>query len=398
MKFSDRTAFAIQQNELEKARQARLSQGLPVLNASESNPTRTGLLHEADELAQALANPQNRIYIPDPKGMLSARKAVAEHFQKKGRTAQPDRLFLCASTSEAYAYLFKVLCDFGDAVLVPRPGYPLFDHLSMLEGVESIGYRLEYHHPGGWRVDLDSLEAILKQDTEHRIKAIVVINPNNPTGSYIHPEERVGIERLCLRYGLAIIADEVFFDFSLKNTSEFQSFYDAGAVLTFVLDGFSKRLCLPQMKLGWILVNGPDAEVAQAIERLEIISDSFLSAGTPIQNAAAALLDKEESFQRLVKDRINAIMAVYKKLFEYPDSPYRLLTCEGGWTALLQCPRYESEQNLSLGLLQDTGIFLFPGYFFDMEHEAFFAFSLILEPEKACEAGKALLAYFRTLE
>lgn len=398
MKFSKRTAFAIQQNELEKARQARLLQGLPVLNASESNPTKTGLLHEADELARALANPQNRVYIPDPKGMLSARKAVAEHLQKKGRAAQQDRLFLCASTSEAYAYLFKLLCDFGDAVLVPRPGYPLFDHLSMLEGVEAVGYRLEYYHPGGWRVDLDSLEAALLQDTERRIKAIVVINPNNPTGSYIHREERAAIERLCARYNLAIIADEVFFDFSLEKTSEFQSFSNAGAVLTFVLDGFSKRLCLPQMKLGWIQVSGPEAEVVQAIERLEIISDSFLSAGTPIQNAAAALLDEEERFQQLVRERIKTVMTVYRTMFEYPGSPYRLLTCEGGWTALLQCPRYESEKNLSLGLLQDMGIFLFPGYFFDMEHEAFFALSLILEPEKAAEAGKALLEYFRTLE
>lgn len=375
-----------------------MRQGLPILNASESNPTKTGLLHDAEELYKALENPQNCFYVPDPKGMLSARRVVADNLKKKGHSAKPERLFLCSSTSEAYAYLFKLLCDFGDAVLVPRPGYPLFDHLSMLEGVEAIGYRLEYHHPAGWRIDFDSLEATLKQDTSKRIKAIVVINPNNPTGSYIHSKERAAIEALCSAYNLALIADEVFFDFNLAETDAFQSFYQTDSVLTFVLDGFSKRLCLPQMKLGWIQVNGPESEVIQAVERLEIISDSFLSAGTPVQNAAASLLAAEEFFQNKVQSRIRSVMNEYKRIFEYPGAPFRLLTCEGGWTALVQCPRFEPEKELALALLRDKGIFLFPGYFFDMEHEAFFAFSLILEPEKAREAGTAFVDFFQSFD
>jgi len=400
MIFSRRIDFSASRNGLDLERGERLRQGLAVFDLSQSNPTRTGFEHPAEELAAALSARENSRYSPDPKGLESARSAIVAHLSRSGKAVDHNRLLLCASTSEAYSYLFKLLCDPGDAILVPKPGYPLFDHLASLESVRALGYRLEYDHPAGWSVDLHYIQRVLESPEGCRVKAIVLINPNNPTGSYLHESELEAIQELCRRHSLAIISDEVFYGYELEPREGRVSLLaqslapKATPVLTFVLDGLSKRLCLPQMKLGWIAVSGPKDEVARVMGALELISDAFLSAGTPIMNGVGMLLEKEEEIRSKVKRRMLTNLGIYRELLEYEGSPHRILACEGGWTALVQSPRFADEEELARGLLREEGLYVHPGFFFDMEKEAYFAFSLIVKPEDAEAAARKYRAFF----
>lgn len=375
-------------------RSEHIRQGLPIFDLSQSNPTKTGFGHGATELEQAFSSERNSLYSPDPKGLAKGRADIAAHLSRSGKGVDEDHIFLCASTSEAYSYLFKLLCDPGDAVLVPRPGYPLFDHLAALESVRALGYRLEYSHPSGWSVDLASMRELLEGSGGERVKAIVLINPNNPTGSYLREKERAAIVELCRVHSLAIIADEVFHGYELEPREGRASLLGAEEVLTFVLDGLSKRLCLPQMKLGWISVSGPGKEVSAAIGALELISDAFLSAGTPIMNGVGKLLSREGEIVRAVRERMRTVLGLYRGILDYEGSPHRILACEGGWTALVQSPRFLDEETLARGLLHDEGLYVHPGFFFDMEKEAYFAFSLIIRPEDAMSAAMKYKAYF----
>lgn len=405
MKFSTRIDFSASRNCLDLERARRVREGLPIFDLSQSNPTKTGLLFSPETLVEAFASTSNSRYMPDPRGLADAREAIASLLvaEAKVRDANvgidPAHLLLCASTSEAYSCLFKLLCDPGDAVLVPRPGYPLFEHLAALESVQAIGYRLEYRHPAGWSIDIEALEDSLAQQAAscapgRRIKAIVLINPNNPTGSYVHAQELSAIVGLCRRHDLALIADEVFHGYGLEPGTERISCLGLDAVPTFTLDGFSKRLCLPQAKLGWIHASGPSGSADASIAALELISDTFLSAGTPVMNAARSLLAAGPALADKVRARMREVLAVYREILEGENSPHRILACEGGWTVLVQSPAYEREESLALGLLRDEGIFVHPGYFFDMEREAFFAFSLILEPQEARMAAERYRAFF----
>ena len=317
-------------NELSRLKSALLAKGMDLLDLSESNPTRVGLPSLFDPYGEALdplGGSAKRLYSPDPRGLHSAREALSRFYGRgsveAGRppaAVGPDRFFLCASTSEAYGWLFKLLCDPGDSVLVPRPGYPLFDYLAGLEAVEALPYRLEYAHPRGWSIDLDSLEYGLRSG---RARALVLINPNNPTGSYLAAQERAAILELCARQGVAIIADEVFFGYPVEAPAR-SSFIGEEGVLVFVLDGLSKLLGLPQAKLGWIACSGPAPELAEAMGRLEIIADSYLSAGTPIMAALPGLLERESSFGAPVRARIAANMAALRSILEGADlSPPR---------------------------------------------------------------------------
>jgi aspartate/methionine/tyrosine aminotransferase len=370
-----------------------------IFELSESNPTRVGLVQEPESLARAFSAKENTLYRPSPRGLVQAREAIAAHLgsiakRETAFTVNPESLILCASTSEAYSYLFKLLCDPGDAVLVPRPGYPLFDHLAALEGVKTLGYPLEYFSGTGWRMDLDRLESLLGTDGEKRIRAIVLINPNNPTGSYITEGEKQAVGRMCESHGLSLIVDEVFNPYRLEPCEKTFSFYGFDQVLTFVLDGFSKRLCLPQVKLGWISVSGPGEEKEAALQGLDLISDTYLSAGTPVMNAAGTLLEGEGEILGKVLDRCRKNLDSYREILEYPGSPHQVLRCEGGWTALVRSPRFDSEEELALGLLRKKGLAVQPGHFFDMDQEAFFAFSLILRPEDARWAASEYADFF----
>ncbi len=395
MRFASRLSWPVPDNSLAALRSWRQSRGLPVLDFSESNPTLVGFFPSRLDL---LSDPDNASYEPDPKGSRRAREALAGDYAARLGRPSPriEDLFLCASTSEAYGWLFKLLCDPGEAILVPKPGYPLFDYLAGLEAVEARPYRLDYAHPRGWSIDIDSVRKAVEGG---RAKAIVIINPNNPTGSYIRRKEREALIDLCRSQGCAIIADEVFYEFPAEIAAEGEaaataSFIGEDRVLTFVLDGLSKRLGMPQAKLGWIAASGPEPELAEARGRLEIIADSYLSAGTPIMNALPDLLARAEDFARPCRERLAANLARLRGILEGPNSPHRVLRCEGGWTAIVESPRFLAEEDLALGLLREKGLWSHPGYFFDMEKEAYFTVGLILPPERLERGARAYADYF----
>ncbi len=395
--FSSRLGWPAPDNALARLKAARAAAGLPILDFSASNPTRVGLSHTRETEAAALLSPwldaANLRYTPDPRGLLRAREALAAFYaaSARGPSLSPADFFLCASTSEAYGLLFKLLCESGDAVLVPKPGYPLFDFLAGLEAVEARPYRLDYFHPAGWRIDLDSVEAALEAG---RARALVLINPNNPTGSYVRDGEREALVELCERHGAALICDEVFFPFGLE-AQETASFLGEERVLTFTLDGLSKLAGLPQAKLGWIAVSGPAADKAEAEGRLEIIADTYLSAGTPVMNALGALLEASAAFRAELGSRLAANLAALRAALEGGDSPHRVLRCDGGWTALIESPRLEGEEELAAGLLTERGLYSQPGYFFDMEKEAYFTASLILPPADLAAGAREYRDFFR---
>jgi len=400
--FSSRITWPVQVNALSLLKASIAAEGGGWLDLSESNPTRVGLpsLFSScgEKAAETGPDAWPRLYEPDPRGSPAAREAISRFYGRGGggRRAfapDPDRLFLCASTSEAYGWLFKLLCDPGDAVLVPRPGYPLFDYLASLEAVEARAYRLEHVHPQGWLIDLDSLETGLAAGG---VRAVVLINPNNPTGSYLCEEERRAIIDLCARCGAAIIADEVFFGFPVEPGPR-RSFLGEEEVLCFVLDGLSKLLGLPQAKLGWIACSGPAEAVAEASARLEIVADAYLSAGAPIMRALPGLLEREGDFGGPARERVAANMAAARGLLEGPQSPHRLYRCSGGWTAIVESPRFAPEEDLAAGLLRRAGIWSQPGFLFDMEKEACFTLSLILPPELLRRGLEGYRRYFDEL-
>jgi hypothetical protein len=364
-----------------------------VINLAESNPTRVGVALPAERVLPALGRPAALTYEPDPRGLPAARSAVASWYAARGSAVDPEDIFLAASTSEAYGWLFKLLADPGDSVLVPKPGYPLFEYLAGLEGVKAVPYPLEYRHPAGWRVDLDALEHALKA---RRPKAVVLIHPNNPTGSFIGRRERPRVADLCGTYGAAIVADEVFLPYPLEDPAE-PSFSGESELPCFVLNGLSKLLGLPQMKLGWIVLAGPSRYRAEAAGRLEIIADTYLSTGAPILNAAGDLLPLAPDFVEGLRGRLAGNLGFLRGTLEGEGSPYRVLRCSGGWTAVLELPRVLPEEELALGLLREEGVFVHPGYFFDFPREAFLAVSLLPRPEDFREGAGRLRAFLDRL-
>jgi len=383
MRFSDRLGPQTGQNSITTLSAELKALGVGVLNLSDSNPTRHGLTPGG--VVEALSDSACLEYRPDPRGLESARLALAARFG-----GGSDSYFLSASTSEAYGWIFKLLCDPGDAVLVPTPGYPLFDSLAALEAVRTVPYRLEYRHPAGWMIDLDDLR---KAAIACNARALVVINPNNPTGSYASVTERNAIVAFCAERGIALIADEVFFPYALEAEDDRTRFGGEAACLTFALDGLSKLLCLPQLKLGWIRISGPPDEAREAASRLELIADTYLSAGAPAMNALPALLERSDPFVRMLQRRLSLNLNAARAVFGGSGSPFRVLRCEGGWTALLEYPRFATEEETVLGLLREEHMAVQPGYFFDMERDGYLALSLILEPDIFAAAVRRLRRY-----
>ncbi|PKL26505.1 MAG: aminotransferase [Spirochaetae bacterium HGW-Spirochaetae-3] len=387
MRFSRRLGSDTGQNALSALLERLAADGETILNLSDSNPTRCGL--SPGGVLEALSDPACLRYRPDPRGLESARLALAGRFG-----GDAGSYFLSASTSEAYSWVFKLLCDPGDSLLVPKPGYPLFDSLAGLEAVRAVPYRLEYSHPGGWAIDMDDLAAAAEASGA---KAVVVINPNNPTGSYASRAERSAIVDTCAERGMAVIADEVFYPYAIEAGDSRSRFGGEDGCLTFSLDGLSKLLCLPQMKLGWMRVSGPRGEADEAGSRLEHIADTYLSAGAPAMNALPALLGKADALVASVRERLSANLASARSVFGGDGSPYRVLRCDGGWTALLEYPRYDSEERTALGLLREELVAVQPGYFFDMERDGYLALSLILDPVVFAEAARRVRRYIDAL-
>jgi alanine-synthesizing transaminase len=382
--FSSRLPWSNAPNPLTELLRAMRARGEAVLDLTESNPTAAGLTFPQTAILDALADPRTLRYEPASAGLLPARQAVSEYYA--GRVA-PERILLTASTSEAYSLLFKLLADPGDEVLAPRPSYPLFEFLASLESVRQVQYPLVYQD--GWSIDFEALEQRINPCT----RAIIIVNPNNPTGSFLKKQELDQLVRLCRAHGLAIISDEVFSDFVLAEDPErVRSLAEIDDVLTFSLSGLSKVVGLPQLKLGWIVTGGPAAEHTAAIQRLELIADTYLSVGTPVQWAAARLLQMRQRIQAQILERIRENRAFLAGQLE-SDSPWRLLRTEGGWYAILQAPRIRTEEEWALLLLGEDRVLVQPGFFFDFATEAFLVTSLLTPPEIFREGIRRILAH-----
>lgn len=371
--FSSRTRWNRTANRLSTLATARRGTGAPVLDLTLSNPTQAGLLAPADILA-LLGSTEGGSYDPEPRGWAGAREAVAADYARRGFRVAPERLVLTASTSEAYAYLFKLLCDPGDAVLVPRPSYPLFEFLATLESVETIPYPLAYD--GAWHLDFATLEAALTP----RVRALVVVSPNNPTGSYLSRDEAGRLQSVCAARGVALVCDEVFADFAIgADPARLTSLASDGAALAFSLGGLSKSCGLPQLKLGWIAVSGPLALRDEALARLEIVADTYLSVSTPVERAAPFILARLPELQAPIAARLADNLEVLRQRLG-SASPATLLPVGGGWSAILRVPATLSEEERVLRLVERHGVLVHPGYFFDFPDEAYLVLSLLPEP------------------
>ncbi|HKX32526.1 MAG TPA: pyridoxal phosphate-dependent aminotransferase [Blastocatellia bacterium] len=385
--FSSRFKWKLESNRLAQLLERKRRAPAPVLDLTESNPTRAGLTYPAPEILAALTRPEALLYEPAPRGLSLAREAVAGYYRERGLAVDHDRLHLTASTSESYSYLFKLLADQGDAVLVPQPSYPLFEFLAALEGVELRPYGLSYIHPGGWSIDFDSVAGAL----DSTVRAIIVVNPNNPTGSFIKRAELERLNELCSRHRLALIIDEVFGDYALdRDLERVESLVLNDSALTFVMSGLSKILALPQMKLGWIVTGGPAELRDQARDRLDLIADTYLSVSAPIQHAAPGWLELRAGLNRQILDRARGNLEWLARATA--NTPSRLLRVEGGWSATLEIPRHFSEEEWVLMLLERDDVLAHPGYYFDFQREAFIVLSLLPRPEIFVEAASRLLA------
>ena len=386
--FSNRLPRELAANRLAGAVESLRRSGRFFIDLTASNPTRAAIDYPAD-LVAPLADERALRYEPAPFGSIEARRAVAADYRRHHLDVPPARIVLTASTSDAYALLFKLLCDAGDEVLVPRPSYPLFDYLTRLDLVVPKPYSLDYH--GGWSVDFDSLESAITA----RTRAVLVVSPNNPTGSLISREELARLASLCVARRIAIISDEVFADYELEPGAVARAgrAIATSDALSFSLGGLSKSVGLPQLKLGWIAIAGPPAVVDEVLPRLELICDTYLSVSTPVQVAAEELIRRGASVRTQIAERVRAN---YRQLeHEVAGTPScTLLRAEAGWYAVLQVPSYEPEEELVLGLLHRDAVLVHPGYFFDFARESFLVVSL-LAPEPEFREGTArVLAHF----
>jgi len=372
--FSSRLNASAEVNRITRRLRELRAAGRPILDLTESNPTRAGIRYPGEEIARLLSDPRALTYEPEPAGLPAAREAVAAYYAERGERVDPARVLLTASTSEGYAYLFKLLADPGDEVLVPRPSYPLFDFLAELDSVRVTHYPLVYE--GGWRIDFDALRHALTP----RTRAIVVVNPNNPTGSFLKQDELDELIRICRDRDLAVVSDEVFSDYAFDDDSRrVRTLSQTDNVLTFSMSGLSKVVGLPQLKLGWMVLSGPDSVRREAFERLEFIADTYLSVSTPVQWAAAGLLALRQGIQGQIQRRVRRNLEHLRATFR-AESAVRVLNVEGGWYATLQVPRTRSEEDWALTLLDGHGVLVQPGFFYDFETEAFLVVSL-LTPE-----------------
>ena len=369
--FSSRLPSHLTVNAVSQRVAERRRRGEPLIDLTVSNPTQVGLVYPPDLLAP-LADPRGVIYAPEPLGVMSARQAVAESLQTPAVTPMADRVVLTASSSESYAVLFKLLCDAGDDVLIPVPSYPLFELLTNLDNVTARTYRFDNH--GVWSIDRESVI----RASSARTRAILVVSPNNPTGSMLRTDDREWLIRIAAERGWAVISDEVFADYPLEPRSDATSMLGEAGALTFVLGGLSKSAGLPQAKLGWIVVDGPETEVGTALERLELICDTYLSVSTPVQLALPALIERGRDVRRQIRERVAINYTMLKTLVNSHPS-VRVCPVEGGWSAVVQVPATTDEESLVLRLIEEAGVLVQPGYFFDFDFGVHLVVSLLTE-------------------
>lgn len=383
--FSARARWNLTPNALSVAVAARRRSGRPFDDLTESNPTNADLALPFSNAFQALSAEPVRRYEPDPRGLAITREAVRGYYRERGYDVPVERLVLTASTSEAYGWIFKLLCDPGDDMLVAHPSYPLFDDLAKLEGVSLRPFALTYD--GRWELDVHAMRAAVTP----RTRAILLVHPNNPTGSLVSREALDAVVDLCRERDLALVVDEVFGDYAWReDPTRAGSAVEVRGALTFTLSGLSKVVATPQIKLGWIVVGGPDALVEESLARLEMIADSYLSVSAPAQHAAPALLAQRAGVQRAVMARVTANRrAIETRLHDASRST--LLAADGGWYSVLRVPRTQSEEAWTLELLDD-GVLVQPGWLFDFEREAYLVVSLLPREDVFARAIERVLA------
>lgn len=411
--FSERTNWRLTQNRYTQAVDEARTRGARFLDLTASNPTRVGLRYNSAAILPALGSPQAMDYDPQAKGLLSAREAVAAYYNEcfaRGRGNQisginPERIILTTSTSEGYSYVFRLLCNAGDELLVPKPSYPLFEFLADLQDVKLVPYPLIYDH--GWQMDFHSMEKAVTA----RTRGVVIVHPNNPTGSYVHPEEVVPLNEFCQKHGLALIVDEVFLDYALSNDGNLElrsagqpkaaaptsaiphpSLVWNADVLTFTLSGLSKISALPQMKVAWVVTSGPDDVANDAMERLEVVADTYLSMNAPIQWAVPKLLEQRRDIQQQLMQRVRANLAELDRQLAGQRSCQRL-SVDGGWYAVLRVPVTRSDEELAIELVREHSVLVHPGHFYDFPSDGYLVLSLISPEQEFTEGARRVLSH-----
>lgn len=372
--FSQRTNWKLTPNALTQAIAEVRASGQEIIDLTLSNPTQVGILPDSEAVLAAFVSPEAMQYDPQPRGLLSARRAVCHYYREAQEIfdLDPERIFLTTSTSEAYTYVFRLMCNPGDEILVPKPSYPLFEFLADLADVKAVAYPLVYDH--GWQIDFDSL---YKAATP-RTRAVITVHPNNPTGSYARPDEMAALGEFCREYRAALVADEVFLDYAHDGASR-TSFISNTEALTFTLSGISKISALPQMKLAWLAVSGPDDLVQPAIGRMEVIADTYLSLNAPVQLAAPVLLEQRKSIQPVLLDRLRVNLSTLDQLIAARPAVTRLQT-EGGWNAVIRVPAVQNDEELAIDLVRKVGVIVHPGHFYDFAGDGYLVVSLIADP------------------
>jgi len=384
--FSDRANWDISTNPLSRLLEKKKAGGETVLDLTQSNPTLAGFHYEEGMILTALAQPRSMIYEPEPRGLSIAREAVKDYYRELGKEIDMHSIFLTASTSEAYSVLFKLLGNSGDEILIPRPGYPLLSFLAVFEDLRPVAYPLKYDADRGWSMDLEILQALITPCT----RAVVVVNPNNPTGSFLKEPELKALDGICRKNDLALIVDEVFSDFGDgPKPDQVRTALNRSEALTFVLNGLSKVTGLPQMKLGWIVVGGQSDLAGKAQARLEMMLDFYLSVSTPVQHAAKKILQGRKAIQAQMLSRLAENSRFQKKQID-KTANCKLLQREGGWYAILEISDSITDEDRVLQLLEDDNTLVHPGYFYELDREGFVVVSL-LTPVEAFQTGFARL-------
>ncbi len=384
--FSHRTDWSFTSNPLMVQLNALKEKKVPIFDLTESNPTRAGICYPKEKILTPLRDAQNLLYRPEPFGDMKARQAICAMYKRQGIFIEPVQIVLTSSSSEAYSFLFRLLLNPKEAVLFPRPSYPLFDFLAQLNDVVMESYPLAYYDV--WELSEEKLKAAIHENT----KAVVVVNPNNPTGSFVKEDELTRLNHICRKHKLVLISDEVFWDYRFEDEKkDAKSLVDNKPVLTFTLGGLSKSLGLPQMKLSWIVVSGPQNRVEDALKRLEIIADTYLSVNTPSQNALSDWFLQKEKIQKQIKARIEKNKSVLLKALS--ETSLSLLRAEGGWYGIIRLCDTETEEKWAMDLLEHHHVFVHPGYFFDLEEGAHLVVSYLTPVDIFEEGIKRIVGY-----
>ncbi len=380
MRLSRRTGWDVQETPLARALRERRAAKLPIIDLTASNPTQCGFRYDEAGILAALADEAALVYDPDPRGMRRAREGVCRYYAERGAAVAVEQVFLTTSTSEAYSWLFRLLCDPADEVLIAQPSYPLFDFLAQIEDVRLVPYPLFYDH--GWQIDLTGLGARISP----RTRAIAVVHPNNPTGHFTREEERRELERICVEFGLALIVDEVFLDYGLAGDAGLSFATGEHPALTFILSGISKIAALPQMKAAWIAAFGSSAgetegTLGSALERLEVVADTFLSMNAPVQCALGTWLSGSGAIQAQIRARTRRNLLNVDQVLSHTPAVTRL-EVEAGWYAVLRVPAIGPDEDLAVRLVEECGVSVHPGYFFGFSGDGWLVVSLLtLEAE-----------------